>query len=336
MAAMAAATAGGPRSRFCTRTPKRFLSMRITFAGTPAFAAVALRALLAAPHHVVLVLTQPDRPSGRWLGTSASEVKRVALEHGLAIDQPASLRDEAVVARLAGAKADVLVVAAYGLILPPAVLDVTPRGCLNIHASLLPRWRGAAPIQRALLAGDAETGISIMQIDAGLDTGPVLLERRVPIADDDTAGTLEARLAAVGGEAIVAALGAIEQGRLVARPQPEAGVTYAHKISRDEARLDWLRPAVELERAIRAYDPIPGAYTTLAGQALKIWRARAESGLVAAAAGTVVGSADGSLAVACGQGILRVTELQRAGGRRQSVAEFLRGHAIAPGQRLGT
>lgn len=310
--------------------------MRIIFAGTPTFAAVALRALLAAPHHVVLVLTQPDRPSGRGLEVKTSEVKRVALEHGLAIDQPASLREEAVVARLATARADVLVVAAYGLVLPPAVLGVTPRGCINIHASLLPRWRGAAPIQRALLAGDAETGISIMQMDAGLDTGPVLLERRVRIADDDTAGTLEARLAAAGAEAIVTALGAIEQGRLVARPQPEAGVTYAHKISRDEARLDWSRPAVELERAVRAYDPAPGAYTTLAGQPLKIWRACVRVDFPAAEPGTVVSSADGMLAIACGQGTLSVSELQRAGGRRQPVAEFLRGHAIAPGTRLGT
>jgi methionyl-tRNA formyltransferase len=266
-----------------------------------------------------------------------SEVKRTAVEHGLAIDQPATLRDEAVVARLAAAGADVLIVAAYGLLLPPPVLGVTPLGCINIHASLLPRWRGAAPIQRALLAGDAETGISIMQMDPGLDTGPVLLERRVPIADDDTAGTLEAKLAVVGAEAIVAALAALEQGRLVAPAQSEAGITYAHKISREEARLDWSRSAIELERAVRAYDPAPGAYTTLAGEPLKIWRARAEPGDVdAGESGTVWRSAHGNLAIACGVGSLRIFELQRAGGRRQTVAEFLRGNPIAPGTRLGT
>lgn len=312
-------------------------SMRIIFAGTPAFAAIALRALWAAEHHVVLVLTQPDRPSGRGLVMKTSEVKRTALEHGLPLEQPASLRAEAVIARLRSVGADVVVVAAYGLILPPAVLEVTPLGCINIHASLLPRWRGAAPIQRALLAGDPETGVSIMQMDAGLDTGPVLLERLVRIADDDTAGTLEAKLAAVGAEAIVAALDAIEQGQVVPRPQPEAGVSYAHKISREEARLDWSRSAVELERAVRAFDPVPGAHTTLAGQALKIWRARADARAVeTVASGTVVEGAGGDLAIVCGQGVLSIAELQRAGGRRQSAAEFLRGTPVAPGTRLGT
>jgi methionyl-tRNA formyltransferase len=310
--------------------------MRIIFAGTPAFAATALRALIAVPHEVVLVLTQPDRPSGRGLATKTSAVKRTALEFGLGLDQPVSLRDEAVIRQLAEVKADVLIVAAYGLILPPSVLEVSRLGCINIHASLLPRWRGAAPIQRALLAGDAETGISIMQMDTGLDTGPVLLERRVPIAANDTAGTLEAKLATAGAEAIVTALAELQEGRLVARRQPEAGVTYAHKISRDEVRLDWSRPAVELERAVRAYDPQPGAYTTLLGQPLKIWRARAEAGATnGVASGTVVESAD-DLAIICGHGVLRVFELQRAGGRRQSAAAFLRGTPIASGARLGT
>jgi methionyl-tRNA formyltransferase len=310
--------------------------MRIIFAGTPAFATSALRALAATSHDIVLVLTQPDRPSGRGLEPKMSDVKRFALTRDLVIAQPVSLRGETVVAQLAAVRADVLVVAAYGLILPPAVLNVTSLGCINIHASLLPRWRGAAPIQRALLAGDRETGISIMQMDAGLDTGPVLLERRVPIAADETAGTLQEKLATLGAQAIVAALAALEQGRLPARPQPEAGVTYAHKVSRDEAHLDWSRSAVELERAVRAYDPAPGAHTTLAGQPLKIWRARAEPGDIGSGEwGTVLRSEDGSLAIACKEGILGVSELQRAGGRRQPVAEFLRGNPIAPGTRLG-
>lgn len=309
--------------------------MRIIFAGTPAFAATALRALLHAGHGVVLVLTQPDRPSGRGLCMKPSEVKQVALEHGIAVDQPASLRDEAVLARLRRVAADVLVVAAYGLILPPAVLTVTPLGCINIHASLLPRWRGAAPIQRALLAGDTESGISIMQMDAGLDTGPVLLVRRVPIASDETGGSLEAKLAVAGGETIVAALAAIGQGQLSSQPQSQAGVTYAHKISREEGRLAWVRTAVELERAIRAYDPVPGAYTTLGGQPLKVWRARADAAQPGVEPGTVVDTT-ADLAVACGEGILRILELQRAGGRRQPAAEFLRGAAIVSGARLGT
>ena len=266
-----------------------------------------------------------------------SAVKRIALDRELVIYQPASLREEAVVARLRAVGADVLIVAAYGLLLPPAVFNVTSLGCINIHASLLPRWRGAAPIQRALLAGDQETGISIMQMDAGLDTGPVLLERRVPIAADDTAGTLQEKLAALGAEAIMSALGALEQGRLSARPQPEAGVTYAHKVSREEARLDWSRSAFELERAVRAYNPAPGAYTTLAGQQLKVWRAKAEAGDIGSSElGAVLRAEDGILAIACKEGLLSVSELQRAGGRRQPVAEFLRGSPIAQGTRLGT
>ncbi len=310
--------------------------MRLIFAGTPDFAATVLRALLRAGHDVVLVLTQPDRPSGRGLALRPSEVKRTAVERGIAIDQPASLRGEAILARLKHAQADVVIVAAYGLILPPAVLELTPLGCINIHASLLPRWRGAAPIQRALLAGDAESGISIMQMDAGLDTGPVLLERRVSIASEETAGTLEGKLAVLGGDAIVAALAAIELGQLTSQPQPQTGVTYAHKISREEGKLAWERTAVELERTIRAYDPVPGAYTTLAGQPLKVWRARAEVGAPRSVEpGTVVDTV-GDLAVACGEGILRIIELQRAGGRRQPAAEFLRGAAIASGTRLGS
>jgi methionyl-tRNA formyltransferase len=265
-----------------------------------------------------------------------SEVKRTAMEHGIAVDQPHSLRDSAVVKRMQRVEADVLIVAAYGLILPPPVLAVAPLGCINIHASLLPRWRGAAPIQRALLAGDSETGISIMQMDAGLDTGPVLLERRVPIDAEDTAGILEEKLAVAGGDAIVAALEGIERRELIAQPQPAAGVTYAHKITREETRLDWARTAIELERAIRAYNPTPGAYTTHAGQTLKIWRARADATATADdEPGTVIAS-PGSLAVACGAGILSILELQRAGARRQPAQDFLRGTPIRTGARLGT
>jgi methionyl-tRNA formyltransferase len=255
----------------------------------------------------------------------------------LAIDQPASLRGEAAVARLRAVGADALIVAAYGLLLPPAVLEAMPLGCINIHASLLPRWRGAAPIQRALLAGDEETGVSIMQMDAGLDTGPVLLQRHVRIESEDTAGTLQERLAQVGGEAIVAVLEALAVGGVIASPQPEVGVTYATKVSREEARLDWSRSAVELERAVRAYNPVPGAFTTLAGEPLKIWRAKAEPGDIAfAQSGAVLRSDNGQLAIGCGRGILRVSELQRAGGRRRPVGEFLRGNPIPEGIRLGT
>src|SRR5690606_27181454 len=225
-------------------------------------------------HEVVLVLTQPDRPSGRGLRKSESPVKVLAREHGIAVQQPASLRDPALIAELAARRADVWVVAAYGLLLPPTVLQLPRLGCLNIHASLLPRWRGAAPIQRAIMAGDTQTGISIMQMDEGLDTGPVLLQRAVPIEPADTAGSLHDRLAELGAEAICEVLDRLAAGAIVARPQPAEGATYAHKITREDACVDWARPAAEVERLLRALDPVPGAFTRHGREELKLWSGR--------------------------------------------------------------
>jgi methionyl-tRNA formyltransferase len=259
-------------------------------------------------------------------------VKRYALQRDLPLYQPASLQSSDALARLQEARADVLVVAAYGLLLPQVLLDSTPHGAINIHASLLPRWRGAAPIQRALLAGDAESGISIMKMDAGLDTGPILSQRRLAIDRDDDAGTLHDRLARLGAEAIVAALEDLRAGRIQPRPQPSAGATYARKVEKSETRLDWSRPAIELERAVRAFRPGFGASTTLAGEPLRVWRASVVAGH--AIPGTLV-SAGEALVVACGEDALAISELQRAGGRRLGAAEFARGRALAPGARLG-
>jgi methionyl-tRNA formyltransferase len=274
------------------------------------------------------VLTRPDRRAGRGLQASASAVKRLAVERGLPLFQPETLKD---IERIAAARPDALVVAAYGLILPQRLLDIAPRGALNIHASLLPRWRGAAPIQRALLAGDRESGVSIMQMDAGLDTGPVLLQQRIVIGADDDAGTLHDKLARLGAEAIVSALVDVEAGRARPLPQPQSGVTYAPKIDKRETRLDWLRPALELERAVRAFRPAPGAFAVLDNDPIKIWQAK----VIAAQGepGTVL-EAKQNLVVACGAQSLAISELQRAGARRLSAEEFLRGHFLAPGARF--
>lgn len=304
--------------------------MNIIFAGTPAFAAAALDALLQAGHQVPLVLTQPDRPAGRGLKPQASAVKQLALSKHLAVAQPVSLKDEAVIAQLAAVGADAMVVAAYGLILPESVLRLPRLGCLNIHASLLPRWRGAAPIQRAILAGDRETGITIMQMDAGLDTGAMLLEQAIPIADDDNAQTLHDKLAALGARLIVRAL-LLEQPAAVA--QDHARASYAAKITKAEARIDWNRPAAELARAIRAYNPMPGAYTTWQGQPLKLWRAEAVAA-ASAVPGTVLQADGEGIVVAAGDGALRLLELQRAGGKRLNAASFLTGATLHPGDRL--
>ena len=306
--------------------------MNILFAGTPAFAASALEALLLAGHHVPLVLTQPDRPAGRGLKSQASAVKQLALSHQLPVAQPVSLKDEAVVAQLAAVNADVMIVAAYGLILPEAVLQLPRLGCLNIHASLLPRWRGAAPIQRAILDGDPETGITIMQMDAGLDTGAMLLTEAIAIADEDTAQTLHDKLAALGAQLIVRALR--EQHTAVA--QDNARATYAAKITKAEARIDWNRPAAELARAIRAYNPVPGAHTNWHGQPLKLWRAEpvAAPSTLPVLPGTVVQADAGGIVVATGDGALRLLELQRAGGNRLAAQSFLAGATLQPGERL--
>jgi len=303
--------------------------VNILFAGTPAFAAAALDALLQAGHRVPLVLTQPDRPAGRGLKPQASAVKQMTLSKQLAVAQPATLKDDAVIAQLAAVGADAMVVAAYGLILPESVLRLPRLGCLNIHASLLPRWRGAAPIQRAILAADRETGVTIMQMDAGLDTGAILLEQAIPIADDDNAQTLHDKLAALGAQLIVRVLH--EQPAAVA--QDHARASYAAKITKAEARIDWNRPAAELARAIRAYNPMPGAYTTWQGQPLKLWRAEPVSAASAVPGTVLLANADG-IVVATGDGALRLLELQRAGGKRLAAASFLTGAALQPGERL--
>lgn len=309
--------------------------MRVIFAGTPRFATLALEALLDASHEVALVLTQPDRPAGRGLQPAPSDVKRAALERGLAVYQPQSLKPPEALETLRAVDADVMVVAAYGLILPLDVLRAFPNGCINIHASLLPRWRGAAPIQRALLAGDAQTGISIMRMDVGLDTGAVLMAAPVAISPDDTAGTLHDRLAELGGRMIVDALGKLAGGRLEPTPQDDTFATYALKIGRGEAAVAWAEPAVVIERQVRAFDPVPGAHARFNGSPIKIWRASAVEGAVEAGPGTVLSATREGLDVACGcNTTLRILELQRAGGKRLAALDFLRGHAIAVGDRL--
>lgn len=281
---------------------------------------------------MALVLTQPDRPAGRGLEPRPSAVKQLALASGIPVAEPQTLRGPvADIERVRALAPDALVVAAYGLLLPPALLEAGRHGAFNIHASLLPRWRGAAPIQRAILAGDADTGISIMQMDTGLDTGAIVLQRRVAIDADDDAGTLHDKLAALGGAAIVDALALIERGHAVATPQSTGGVTYAPKIGKQETRLLWSRSAFELERAVRAFRPSPGAFTLLAGEALKIWRARVVAGQGAPGAVLDAGS---ELVVACGNDALAISELQRPGSRRLKAREFLRGHRLAPGRRF--
>ncbi|MFP5409503.1 MAG: methionyl-tRNA formyltransferase [Gammaproteobacteria bacterium] len=305
--------------------------MRLIFAGTPPFAAAALDALADAGHDIALVLTQPDRPAGRGMKLTPSAVKTAALARGLPVAQPANLKTPEAQAEVAAVGADLMVVAAYGLILPQAVLDLPRRGCLNVHASLLPRWRGAAPIQRAILAGDAETGITIMQMDAGLDTGAMLLKTVVPILESDTAATLHDTLAAAGARAIVDALAQLDT--LTPEPQDDAQATYAAKLTKEEAQLDWSRPAAALARAVRAFNPVPGAWTPLDGAPLKIWAAAAVAGY--GAPGSVLEAGD-RLVVACGDGALALSEVQPAGSKRMAVAAFLAGRALAPGARLGS
>ena len=306
--------------------------MKLIIAGTPVFAAQALSAILAAGHQIALVLTQPDRQSGRGMAVHASPVKELALANGIEVFQPPTLKDDAAQQRLRDVGADAMIVAAYGLILPQAVLDTPRLGCINIHASLLPRWRGAAPIQRALLAGDRETGVCIMQMDAGLDTGAVLHRASLPIDDDDTAASLHDKLAELGARLIVEALA---KSPLTPTAQPDQGATYAAKIDKAEAWLDWLLPASQLARQVRAFNPFPGAAARVGGNPLKVWRAEVESvDGIQADPGTVLAADKAGIVVACGQGALRLTELQKAGGKRLPVAQYLGGSPLAAGIRF--
>lgn len=317
--------------------------LRVAFAGTPEFAAEALRAILAAGHTVPLVLTQPDRPAGRGLKLQPSAVKLVAQAHGLDVAQPQGLRlngkfaadAQAAQSALQAARPDVMVVAAYGLILPAWVLQLPRLGCLNIHGSLLPRWRGAAPIQRAIEAGDSHTGITIMQMDEGLDTGAVLLEQALPIDPFDTSATLHDKLARLGGDLVVQALAAVAAGAVQPRPQPEDGVNYAHKISKEEAPIDWRQPAEVIERRVRAFDPFPGTTFAFAGENIKLWRAAVVAGQ--GEPGRVLRADAQALVVACGDQALQLLEVQRPGGRRQPAAALVQAlAALRTGSALDT
>ena len=308
--------------------------MRIVFAGTPEFAVPALDALHAAGHELLAAYTQPDRPAGRGRRLAASPVKRRAAELGVPVEQPQSLKDQATQEKLASYRPELMVVVAYGLILPQQVLDVPALGCINIHASILPRWRGAAPIQRAILAGDGETGVTIMKMDAGLDTGPVLLERRTPIGDRETAGELHDRLATLGGEAVVAAIEAWNSGRIAPVPQPLEGATYAAKIRKEEALIDWSRSAEEIDRQVRAFNPWPVAETRWLDRQLRVWMARPVGGGREGPPGEVIEVSRDGVLVATGQGALSLERLQLPGGRVLPIAEFLKAQDLA-GARLG-
>ncbi|MBV6324156.1 methionyl-tRNA formyltransferase [Duganella violaceipulchra] len=312
--------------------------MKVIFAGTPEFAAVALQALHEAGFEIPLVLTQPDRPAGRGMHLQPSAVKQYALAQGIEVLQPLSLRTDSkdpvraeqakeAHARLLSTPYDVMVVAAYGLILPRATLDIKP--CLNIHGSLLPRWRGAAPIHRAIEAGDSETGITVMEMEEGLDTGPMLLIERIAIGEQDTTGMVHDKLAALGGKMIVEALNKMKHGQLEAVPQPEAGVCYAAKISKEEAALDFTQSALEISRKIRAFNPFPGAHGAVNGVNVKLWGAEVLEADSKAPAGQVLAAdAQHGIVVSCGSGSLRLTELQKPGGKRLPAAEFIKGFPL--------
>jgi methionyl-tRNA formyltransferase len=318
--------------------------LRIGFAGTPEFARVALARLGEATFDIRVVLTQPDRPTGRGQNVQPSAVKRWAVEHGVPVFQPASLRlngphaadASAARAALVAMHLDALVVAAYGLILPEWMLTLPRLGALNIHASLLPRWRGAAPIQRAIEAGDDLTGITIMQMDAGLDTGAMLMSAQTQILPADTAGSLHARLAESGGHLIQEALRLLADGPIPGVPQPEQGITYARKIDKAEAAVDWTQPAPLVARRIRAFNPAPGASAHWRGEPVKLWNARAEGRLPMAVPGTVMSASNDGVSVACDEGVVVLTELQRAGGKRLSASAFLQGEATVVGERFGS
>lgn len=309
--------------------------MRIIFAGTPDFAAVSLAALLAADHQVVAVYSQPDRPAGRGRKLTASPVKQLALQHHIPVEQPLNFKDPADRQRLADYQADVMVVVAYGLILPQAILDTPAMGCLNIHASLLPRWRGAAPIQRAILAGDTETGVCIMQMAAGLDTGPVLKCLRLPITTEDTAQTLHDKLATLGAEALLSTLDnlAVLQAQAVA--QDDQQTCYADKLQKAEAIIDWQQSAVQIHRQIRAFNPWPVAQTFWRGETLRLWSAQPDDSSSAGKPGEIVGVERDALRVACGDGVLAIQQLQLPGKRSMPVSDFLNSQTLKTGEQLG-
>lgn len=310
-------------------------ALRLVFAGTPEFAAEHLKALLDTPHSIVAVYTQPDRPAGRGQKLMPSPVKQLALQHGIPVMQPPTLRDADAQAELKALGADLMVVVAYGLILPQVVLDTPRLGCINSHASLLPRWRGAAPIQRAVQAGDAESGVTVMQMEAGLDTGPMLLKVVTPITADDTGGSLHDRLATLGPQAVVQAIGQLAAGTLVGEVQDDALATYAHKLNKDEARIDWSRPADELERLVRAFNPWPICHSTLGGEPLKVLAAQLGEGQ--GQPGQILAASKDGLTVACGSGALRLTRLQLPGGKPLSFADLFnsRREQFATGLVLG-
>lgn len=310
--------------------------MKIIFAGTPDFAVPALAALIAAGHQIVMVLTQPDRPSGRGMKLKASPVKTLALQHQIAVFQPETLKETEVQAHIAGVQADAMIVAAYGLIIPTLVLQMPRYGCFNIHASLLPRWRGAAPIQRALLAGDKETGVTIMEVVPALDAGAMIAHATLTISEQDTAQTLHDGLALIGAGLMVQAMEKLAlDGSLPATPQDESLVTYAHKLNKAEANIDWTKSATELSRQIRAYNPFPVAQTVLHGAVCRIWLAQTlpATPQPGAAPGTVLDVADGII-IACGEGALRIEELQMPGAKRLRARDFLAGHTLQTGETL--
>lgn len=310
--------------------------LRIIFAGTPVFAAVALEALIKAQHDIALVMTQPDRPAGRGMKTVASAVKQVAQHHGLPLLQPETLKNAELQAQLQELKADVMIVAAYGLLLPEAVLNIPLYGCLNIHASLLPRWRGAAPIQRAIMAGDPETGITIMQMDAGLDTGAILLRHALAIAPDDTMQSLHDKLSVLGAQSVVEALTRLQHQELVATRQDEAQASYAAKIKKNEAEINWQQSAEQLERLVRAFDPNIGAYTFFHQKMVKIWRAEVVMSGISGNPGEIVAVDREGITVACGSGGLRIKMMQKAGGRKLPMNDFLAGNPVQPGECFST
>ncbi|MDZ7752107.1 MAG: methionyl-tRNA formyltransferase [Gammaproteobacteria bacterium] len=308
--------------------------MRILFAGTPEFAAQHLRALLDSPHRLVGVLTQPDRPAGRGRRLAAGPVRRLAEAHGLPLLQPPSLRSEDTLAPLRAWAPDVMVVVAYGLLLPQVVLDIPARGCLNVHASLLPRWRGAAPIQRAILAGDRETGVSVMHMEAGLDSGPVYLQSPCPIHATDTAGDLHDRLARLGPGALLVVLGHLEAGTARTTAQDDSRATYAAKLHKSEARLDWQQSAAAIDRAVRAFNPWPVAHCYLGDTLLRIWDCMPLAVAAGAPPGTISNAGPEGLTVATGDDDILITRLQLAGGRPMAVADYLHAHADPTGARL--